>query len=145
MLIEEVTAERIIRAIGKTPEQTGRMEYYKKLIGRRIPRRHIVKVPVVFFGKKPYVTTENFESPFPDHKSLIYDDFSFFPCKNEYPDGKQSDIENADGEDSNGKNSNGKNADGKLTRRKNTHTEIPCRKKAFDKLSCSENIVTRKV
>ncbi len=48
--------ERIDKEIKSALNQIERNKYYKELLAHKIPLEHIIKVPVVFAGKEPFVT-----------------------------------------------------------------------------------------
>ena len=52
---EKVMHEKINGALEEALGQIEKHEYYKELVAHGIPEDNIIKVPVVFVGKKPYV------------------------------------------------------------------------------------------
>jgi len=55
----ETFQKRIDNEIDKALQQIERNKYYKELIAHEIPLEQIVKVPIVFAGKEPYITKQN--------------------------------------------------------------------------------------
>ncbi len=49
-------AERINKELELASRQIDKNKYYKELLDNQIPEKNIIKVPVVFAGKEPYVT-----------------------------------------------------------------------------------------
>jgi len=52
---EKSQREKINRALQEALDQIEKHEYYKELTAHKIPEKNIIKVPVVFVGKNPYV------------------------------------------------------------------------------------------
>ena len=48
--------KRINKQIETATNQIERNKYYKELIDNKIPEKNIVKIPIVFAGKEPYIT-----------------------------------------------------------------------------------------
>ena len=46
---------RINKELKQATEQINRNKYYKELIDNKISESNIVKIPIVFAGKEPYV------------------------------------------------------------------------------------------
>jgi hypothetical protein len=53
---DEDFINRINKHLEQARQQIDKNKYYKELIDYGIPQKNIVKVPVVFAGKEPYIT-----------------------------------------------------------------------------------------
>jgi hypothetical protein len=51
--------ERIDKEINSAINQIERNKYYKELLANKIALERIIKVPIVFAGKEPYITKSN--------------------------------------------------------------------------------------
>ena len=53
---------RVGKHLKQAMQQIDQNKYYKELIDNGIPPENIVKVPVIFIGKEPYVTAPRLHS-----------------------------------------------------------------------------------
>ncbi len=49
-------AKRINKQIEIAKTQINQNKYYKELIDNKIPKENIIKIPVIFAGKEPFIT-----------------------------------------------------------------------------------------